>query len=127
MDATLTKPFGTEPEAETRYTPPKAIGIQAATISGSPEPRHISKYYVDGQNLTMWMSMRRFAQLTNGFSKNVEMHEHAIAPHFMHYNFARVHDSLRVSPAMEAGVTNHLWTAEEIAGLLDAEYLRISA
>jgi IS1 family transposase len=116
--ATLTKIFGSDPEAEIRYSPPKITGIQAATISGRPDPRHVSTSYVERQNLTMRMSMRRFTRLTNGFSKKLEMHEHAIALHFMHYNFARVHGSLRVSPAMAAGVTSHLWDVYEIAGLL---------
>jgi IS1 family transposase len=124
---TLTKLFGTDPENEKRYSPAHIIGIQAATISGNPDQRHISTSYVERQNLTMRMSMRRFTRLTNGFSKKIEMHQHAIALHFMHYNFARVHGALRVSPAMEAGVTSHLWDVEEIAGLLDENSGAISA
>jgi len=117
--ATLTKLFGTDPELETRYSPAHLTGVQAATISGAPDRRHVSTSYVERQNLNMRMSMRRFTRLTNGFSKKVENHAHAVALHFMHYNFARAHQSLRVSPAMEAGVTNHLWDVQEIAGLLD--------
>jgi hypothetical protein len=74
---------------------------------------------VERQNLTMRMSMRRFTRLTNGFSKKLENHEHAVALHFLHYNFARVHRSLRVTPAMEAGLANHVWSLEEVIGLLD--------
>jgi len=117
--ATLTKLFGTDLETEKRYSPAHLTGVQAATISGDPDVRHVSTSYVERQNLTMRMSMRRFTRLTNGFSKKVENHAHAIALHFMYYNFARVHSSLRVSPAMAAGVTTHLWGVEEIAGLLD--------
>ncbi len=86
-------------------------------IEGNPDPAHVSTSYVERQNLTMRMSMRRFTRLTNGFSKKVENHAHAIALHFMHYNFARIHKSLRVTPAMAAGVSNHVWSLEEIAAL----------
>jgi hypothetical protein len=87
---------------------------------GNPDPRHISTSYAERQNLTMRMSMRRFTRLTNAFSKKVENHAHAIALHFMHYNFARIHRTLRVTPAMEAGVSDYVWDIEEIVNLLNA-------
>jgi hypothetical protein len=80
---------------------------------------HVSTSYSERQNLTMRMSMRRFSRLTNAFSKKLENHEHAIALHYMFYNFPQIHQTLRVTPAMEAGVADHVWTLEEIAGLLD--------
>ena len=85
---------------------------------GSPDQKHISTSFVERQNLTMRMAMRRFTRLTNGFSKKLQNHEHAIALHSMHYNFARVHQTLRVTPAMEAGVTDHVWSLDEIIALL---------
>ena len=87
---------------------------------GNPDLDHISTSYAERANLTMRMSMRRFTRLTNAFSKKVENHAHAIALHFMHYNFARIHKSLRVTPAMEAGISDHVWKLEEIVGLLDS-------
>jgi hypothetical protein len=102
-----------------RYSPPKFIGSSSEVIRGNPDPKHISTSYVERNNLTMRMSMRRFTRLTNGFSKKVENHAYAVALHFLHYNFARVHKTLRVTPAMEAGLTNHVWSIEEIVGLLD--------
>ena len=89
------------------------------TISGVPDPKHVSTSFVERQNLTMRMSMRRFTRLTNGFSKKIENHGHAVALHFMHYNFVRVHKTLRVTPAMEAGLAGHVWTMEELVGLLE--------
>ena len=86
---------------------------------GNPNPRHVSTSHVERQNLTMRMSIRRFTRLTNAHSKKVENHEAAIALHYMHYNFARVHQSIRVTPATEAGVADHVWTIAEIVGLLE--------
>jgi IS1 family transposase len=117
--ATLTKIFGTDPQNEARYSPAHLTGTQAAIISGDPNRRHISTSYVERQNLTMRMSMRRFTRLSNGFSRKVEMHQRAIDLHFMHYNFCRIHQTLRVTPAMAAGVTNRLWDVEDILALLD--------
>jgi hypothetical protein len=94
------------------------MGARKAVISGHPERAHISTSHTERQNLTMRMSMRRFTRLTNAFSKKVENHEAAVALHFMHYNFARIHMALRVTPAMEAGISDHVWTLEEIVGLL---------
>jgi hypothetical protein len=88
-------------------------------ITGGPDPRYISTSYVERQNLTMRMSIRRFTRLTNAFSKKVANHEAAIALHFMYYNFCRVHKTLRVTPAMEAGLANHVWEIEELVALLE--------
>jgi hypothetical protein len=87
------------------------------TIIGEPKIEDVSTSYVERANLTMRMSMRRFTRLTNGFSKKIENLEHAVALHFMYYNFGRIHKTLRVTPAMEAGVADHVWTLEEIANL----------
>ena len=101
-------PNGKSPESEKRYSPPKCVGTGKSTISGNPDKKHVSTSFVERNNLTMRMGMRRFTRLTNGFSKKVENHEHAISLHFMYYNFARIHKSLRVTPAMEAGVSAHV-------------------
>jgi len=89
-----------------------------ARITGKPDLDHVSTSYVERQNLTMRMTMRRFTRLTNAFSKKIENLAHAVALHFMHYNFCRVHQTLRVTPTMEAGITDHIWSIEEIIGLL---------
>jgi len=102
-----------------RYSPGRFIGSTKEVIRGNPDPRHISTSFVERQNLTMRMGMRRFTRLTNGFSKKVENHAYAVALHFMHYNFVRVHKTLRVTPAMEAGLATHIWSLEEMIGLLD--------
>lgn len=86
-------------------------------VSGDPDEQHISTIFVERQNLSMRMGMRRFTRLTNGFSKKIENHSHAVAIYYMHYNFCRIHKTLRVTPAMEAGISDHVWTIEEIAGL----------
>lgn len=116
--AMLVKLYGAEPAGEARYSPPKCIGINARVVQGNPDPDHISTSFVERGNLTMRMSMRRFTRLTNAFSKKVENLEHALALHFMHYNFARVHQTLKMTPAMAAGVADHPWSIEEIVGLL---------
>jgi IS1 family transposase len=118
--AMLQKIYGAAPEGgEVRYSPAQCMGAKRAVITGMPDYRHISTSFTERQNLTMRMSMRRFTRLTNGFSKKVENHEAAVALHFMHYNFARIHQTLRVTPAMEAQVSDHVWSLEEIVGLLD--------
>lgn len=104
---------------EVRYSPVRSVGLRRSIISGQPDRKHVSTSFVERQNLTMTMSMRRFTRLTNGFSKKVENLEHAVALHFMHDNFCRIHKTLRVTPAMEAGVSDHVWETEEIVGLLD--------
>ena len=101
-------------QEETRYSPAECIGCERKRVMGNPDPAHISTSYVERQNLTMRMSMRRFTRLTNGFSKKVENHAYAVAIHYMHYNFCRIHKTLRVTPAMEAGVAEHVWTIEEM-------------
>lgn len=119
--AMLQKIYGTTEGqgGEVRYSPAQCMGAKKAVISGQPDFAHISTSFTERQNLTMRMSMRRFTRLTNAFSKKVENHEAAVALHFMYYNFARVHQTLRVTPAMEAGIANHVWTIEEIVGLLN--------
>lgn len=106
-------------QQERRYSPGHCTGTITGTVTGDPDEAHISTSYVERQNLTMRMSMKRFARLSNGFSKKIENHEHAIAIHYMYYNFGRIHKSLRVTPAMEAKVSDHVWTLEEIAALAD--------
>lgn len=117
--AMLVKMYGQDPEQEHRYSPAKCTGSRRETIMGRPDPKHISTSYVERQNLTMRMSMRRFTRLTNAFSKKVENLAHAVSLHFMYYNFGRIHQKLRVTPAMEGGVSDHVWTLEEIARLID--------
>ena len=116
--AMLVKLYGNDRESETRYSPAECIGCRAIPISGMPKAQHISTSYVERQNLTMRMQMRRFTRLTNAFSKKIENLGHAVALHFMHYNFCRVHQTLRLTPAMEAGITDHVWSLEEVVGLL---------
>src|SRR5947207_1954587 len=119
--AMLIKIYGAplQEDASTRYSPATCIDCQTAVIAGDPDPDKICTSYVERQNLTMRMSMRRFTRLTNGFSKHVENHGNAVALHFMHYNFCRVHQTLRVTPAMEAGLTDTVWSLERLVGLLD--------
>ncbi len=117
--AVLQKLYGSDPAGEKRYSPAQCIGTRCEIVQGDPDPKHISTSYVERQNLTMRMSMRRFTRLTNAFSKKVENHAAAVALYFMYYNFGRVHQTLRVTPAMEAGVSDHIWTIDEIVGLLD--------
>lgn len=101
-----------------RYSPAPFVSAEKQTITGNPDHAAVSTSYVERQNLTMRMSCRRFTRLTNAFSKKVENHAHAVALHFMHYNFGRIHKTLRVTPAMEAGVSDHVWSLEEIAALV---------
>jgi IS1 family transposase len=118
--AMLIKLYGSPAAPETRYSPGVCIGTETVYISGTPDPKHVSTSYVERQNLTMRMSMRRFTRLTNGFSKKLENHEHMLAIYFLYYNFCRVHQTLRVTPAMEAGISNHVWTIGEMVALLDS-------
>jgi IS1 family transposase len=122
--AMLVKMYGSDGEAETRYSPAQCIGCREVTISGRPDPKHISTSYIERQNLTMRMHMRRFTRLTNAHSKKVENHIASIAIHYMHYNFCRVHESLRVTPAMEAEMSDHVWSIEEMIALLDAREIQ---
>lgn len=116
--AMLAKIYRSTPGGETRYSPAKCIGCQSQVITGEPNPKHISTSYVERQNLTMRMSMRRFTRLTNAFSKKLENHAAMVALYFMYYNFGRVHQTLRVTPAMEAGLTEHVWPIDELVNLL---------
>jgi IS1 family transposase len=118
--AMLVKLYGDSPagEASRKYGPSAFAGSRRETISGYPDQEHISTSYVERQNLTMRMHMRRFTRLTNGFSKKVENLMHAVSLHYCFYNFAKVHKSLRVTPAMEAGITDHVWSIEEIVRLV---------
>jgi IS1 family transposase len=125
--AMLVKQYGVPADADHRYSPPECIGMEIVPVAGDPDPAHISTSYVERQNLTMRMSMRRFTRLTNGFSKKVANLEHALALHYVHYNFVRIHKTLRVTPAMEAGITNRLWTVRDIAELLERSEARRAA
>lgn len=119
--AMLEKHYGTDPnKGQARYSQAKLQSIKVRKICGEPEEKHISTSYVERQNLTMRMSMRRFIRLTNAFSKKIENHEHALALYFMFYNFGRIHQTLRVTPAMQAGIADHVWSMEEIVGLIEA-------
>jgi hypothetical protein len=122
--AMLVKIYGHDAPTDTKYSPAECIGCQTVVITGRPDPAHISTSFVERQNLTMRMKMRRFTRLTNAFSKKIENHLYAIALHYMHHNFCRVHQTLSVTPAMEAGVTEHVWSIEEIVALLDLELKR---
>src|ERR1700681_4479875 len=118
----LVKIYGEiDSEGQRRYSPATCIGCETYGVSGNPDPDHISTSYVERQNLTMRMSMRRFTRLTNAFSKKVENLMAAVALHYMQYNFCRIHTTLRVTPAMEAGLTDHVWSLEELLGILDAK------
>jgi IS1 family transposase len=119
--AMLVKVYGAAPETETRYSPGRIISTQLSVVTGKPDSRYISTSYVERQNLTVRMSMRRFTRLTNAFSKKLDNLKHAVALHFMHYNFCRIHSTLRVTPAMEAGLSNHVWSLEELVGLIETK------
>jgi IS1 family transposase len=124
--AMLVKLYGSDAEAERRYSPAVCIAAERTPTMGRPDPKHISTSYVERQNLTMRMGLRRFTRLTNAFSKKLENHACAVSLHFMFYNFARVHQSLKTgkgqqrTPAMVAGIADHVWSVEEIVKLLDS-------
>ena len=109
-----------EPEASRRYSPTECIGTMRHKVSGNPDPDHISTSYVERSNLTLRMELRRFTRLTNAFSKKVENHVHSIAIHTMYYNYVRIHQTLRCTPAMAAGVTNRLWELDDMVRVLEA-------
>lgn len=119
--ATLIKIYGTSEGSgsEKRYSPAECIGAEKKKILGNPDPKHVSTSYVERQNLTMRMHMRRFTRLTNGFSKKIENHCYAIALHFVYYNFCKIHKTLRTTPAMEAGLTKDLMEISDIVLLTD--------
>ena len=109
-----------------RYSPNKVTSEQVRVVSGDPDPALVSTSIVERQNLTMRMGMRRFTRLTNAFSKKIENLGHAVALHFMFYNFARIHQTLRVTPAMQAGLSDHVWSLEEVAALADAKEFAVA-
>ncbi len=117
--AQLVKLYGPTVTAPGRYSPAACIGSRKRTVEGKPDADHVSTSYVERQNLTIRMHMRRFTRLTNAFSKKVENHAHAVALHMMYYNFVRIHKTLRVTPAMAAGVTDRLWEIADIAKLVE--------
>jgi IS1 family transposase len=116
--AMLVKLYGPTPAGPGRYSPPACLGAVKTPICGEPAEEHVSTSHVERQNLTMRMSMRRFTRLTNGFSKKCENHAAAVALHFMHYNFVRVHQTLRITPAMAAGLCDYVWSIEDLIALL---------
>ena len=115
----LVKIYGADAGAEKRYSPAVCLGCKTEDVTGAPDPKHISTSHVERQNLTMRMSMRRFTRLTNAFSKKLENHAAMVSLYFMYYNFGRVHQTLRVTPAMEAGLGDHVWSIEETVALLN--------
>jgi IS1 family transposase len=124
--AMLQKIYGAPTENQTRYSPAVCIGCDMKVISGNPDPKHVSTSFVERQNLTMRMSMRRFTRLTNGFSKKADNHRHMVALHYMFYNFCRVHQTLKVTPAMESGLSNHIWTLDELVALMPKPVVKVS-
>jgi IS1 family transposase len=124
--AQLVKIYGREvgpnfKEAQVRYSPPPCIGARKRVVSGDPDPVHISTSHTERQNLSMRMGMRRFTRLTNAFSKKLQNHERAVALYFMYYNFCRIHQTLRVTPAMEAKIADHVWDIKEIVALVTSQ------
>jgi IS1 family transposase len=115
--AQLVKIYGADPDGQRTYSPAQCRGTVCESVIGDPDPKHISTSYVERQNLTMRMQMRRFTRLTNAFSKRIENHMHAVALFYMWYNFGRVHQTLRVTPAMEAGISSRVWSIEDIVHL----------
>ena len=124
--AIINKIYGNSPEAfKGRYSPAECLGVKKERIEGNPDRAHVSTSYVERNNKTMRMHMRRFTRLTDGFSKKVENHAFAVALHMMYYNFVRVHSTLRMSPAMAAGVSDRLWEVSDIVALVEAEEAKI--
>jgi IS1 family transposase len=125
----LVKLYGSETGGqghERKYSPSECLGARKDTITGNPDPRHISTSYTERANLTMRMSMRRFTRLTNAFSKKLENHGHMVALYALWYNFVRIHKTLRTSPAMAAGIDSRLWLMEDVVALIDARSAKIS-
>jgi IS1 family transposase len=117
--AQLVKIYGSDTEGQKRYSPAQCLGASKQAILGDPEQAHISTSFVERQNLNMRMNMRRFTRLTNAFSKKIENHVHMIALYHMHHNFFRIHQTLRVTPAMEAGISSHVWSIRELLSLTE--------
>ena len=125
--AQLQKIYGAPMDEEVRrYSPARCIGSDMKVVSGNPDPKHVSTSFVERQNLTLRMSNRRFTRLTNAFNKKIENHCHSVALHYMYYNFCRVHQTLRVTPAMEARLSDHVWSLEELCALLPKPVVRAS-
>ena len=120
--AQLVKIYGEAPEPKGRYSPPAILAAERKRIEGNPDPDHISTSIVERQNLNMRMGMRRFTRLTNGFSKRLENHIHMLAIYHVYYNFVRIHRSLRVTPAMAAGLVDELWSMEDVVGHIDQRF-----
>jgi len=118
--AQLVKIYGTAPDGARRYSPPRLLSTSSSAVMGNPDMGQVNTSYVERQNLTMRMHMRRFTRLTNGFSKKVEAHVNAIALHFAYYNFVRIHKTLRTTPAMAAGVTERLWEMADLVAIVEA-------
>lgn len=117
----LIKVYGEENKGVRRYSPASFVSSEKRTMAGNPDKEHVSTSYVERQNLTMRMGMRRFTRLTNGFSKKIDNLAHAVSLHFMHYNFVRIHKTLKTTPALEAGVTNKLWSMTDVVELIDTK------
>ena len=117
--AQLVKIYGESSEAQKRYSPAECVGCERKAVTGYPDPEHVSTSFIERANLTLRMGMRRFTRLTNAFSKKIEHNYAAVALHMLHYNFVRIHQTLRVTPAMAAGVTNRLWEISDMIALLD--------
>jgi hypothetical protein len=115
--AQLVKIYGNDPEGATRYSPAQCLGTKREPVIGTPDPEHISTSYIERQNLNMRMNMRRFTRLTNAFSKKLENHVAMLALFHMHYNFCRIHQTLRVTPAMEAGISQHPWSICDLVNI----------
>jgi len=115
----LVKIYGQEPGGEKRYSPAECIGARKARVEGNPDPKHVSTSFAERNNLTMRMSIRRFTRLTNAFSKKIENHALSVALHYMHYNFCRIHKTLRMTPAIAAGVSDRLWEIKDIVAVLE--------
>jgi IS1 family transposase len=124
--AMLQKIYGAVNDGEARYSPAKCIGCDMKVVSGDPDPKHVSTSFVERQNLTMRMHMRRFTRLTNAFSKKLSNHRHSVALHYMFYNYCRVHQTLKVTPAMEAGLDDHIWSLEELCALMPKPVVKAS-
>ena len=119
--AQIVKMFGNDSEAQKRYSPAECAGCKKISILGDPDPNHISTSHVERQNLTMRMSMRRFTRLTNGFSKKIENHIHMVALNYMHYNFCRIHSTIKTTPAIAAGISSKAWTIADVVALAEMQ------
>jgi IS1 family transposase len=125
----LVKLYGPETSGqghERKYSPSECVGARKDTITGNPDPKHVSTSYTERANLTMRMSMRRFTRLTNGFSKKLQNHEYMVALYALWYNFVRIHKTLRTSPAISAGIESRLWSMEDVVALIDARSAKVS-